>query len=283
MAPGQMALYGILRDEALRQLSALRIDERTILAARRSVIRLLQLSSNPVLAVQSMIEDAETIDSGIVDEILRAGYSPKMRAAESIARELASVGQKCVIWTIFTETLRSMERLLADLNPVTLYGQVPSGSPEDPETREGKILRFHADPSTSVMIANPAAAGEGISLHRVCHTAIYIDRSYVSTHYLQSIDRIHRLGLAPGTETNVRILQSTAPLGLGSIDHSVSRRLAIKLRSLQQLLDDPDLHEVALDEEQSSNLIDLSVDQQDLFDLIEELEGKIDFDVHDGA
>ena len=45
MAPGQMALYGILRNEALRQLSSLRMDQRVnLLAARKSVIRLLQLS-----------------------------------------------------------------------------------------------------------------------------------------------------------------------------------------------------------------------------------------------
>ena len=99
------------------------------------------------------------------------------------------------------------------------------------------------------MIANPAAAGEGISLHKICHDAIYLDRSYNTTHYLQSIDRIHRLGFAPGVETYIHIFQTVAPQGIGSIDGSVNRRLAAKLRNLQQLLNDPDLHELALDEE----------------------------------
>jgi hypothetical protein len=53
----------------------------------------------------------------------------------------------------------------------------------------------------------------------------------------------------------------------------VSRRLATKIRGLQQLLDDPDLHEVALDEEEADDPIDYSVDLQDLVDLVEELEG----------
>jgi hypothetical protein len=179
-----------------------------------------------------------------------------------------------LVWTIFTDTLLELERMLADLNPVTLYGGVPSGSDDDLESREGRIVRFHNDASCQVLIANPAAAGEGISLHTVCHDAIYVDRSYVSTHYLQSIDRIHRLGLPPNVETNISIYQTKAPPGIGSVDFSVSRRLANKIRSLQQLLDDADLHEIALDEEEADDPIDYDVDLQDLVDLVEELEGR---------
>ena len=65
-----------------------------------------------------------------------------------------------------------------------------------------------------------------------------------------------------------------APATLGSIDMSVSRRLATKIRNLQQLLDDPDLHELALDEEEADDPIDFDVDLQDLVDLVEELEGR---------
>jgi hypothetical protein len=38
-------------------------------------------------------------------------------------------------------------------------------------------------------------------------------------------------------------------------------------------LNDPDLHEVALDEETADDPIDYSVDLQDLVDLVAELEG----------
>lgn len=124
------------------------------------------------------------------------------------------------------------------------------------------------------MIANPAAAGEGISLHKACHDAIYLDRSYNTTHYLQSIDRIHRLGLPPGTETNIYIFQTVTPGVAGSIDYSVNRRLARKLRNLQQLLDDPDLHEIALDEENAIDPSNYGIELDDLVDLVAELEGK---------
>jgi SNF2 family DNA or RNA helicase len=276
MLPGQMALYGIIRNETLRKLSlAIRGGSESVdfLGARRSVMRLLQLSVNPILALKGITEDFAGIDSGVIDAVLEEGPSSKMRAVADHARSLASDDKKTVIWTIFTDTIRELETLLADLNPVSLYGAVPSGSPDDPQTREGRLKRFHIDDACKVMIANPAAAGEGISLHTVCHNAIYLDRSYVSTHYLQSIDRIHRLGLPPGTETNIYVYRTKAPAQLGSVDYSVSRRLISKIRGLQELLDDEDLKQIALDEECADDPIDYSIELQDLVDLVEELEG----------
>lgn len=277
MGRGQMALYALARDESLRQLSGIQSGTIDFIGARKSVMRLLQLSSNPLLALRGMTYDITGIDSGIVDQVVADGPSPKMTAVAEKARELAGRGRKSVIWTIFTDTIEQMVRMVADLNPVTLYGATPAGDSSDPATREGQLRRFHHDPDCMVMIANPAAAGEGISLHTVCHEALYLDRSYVSTHFLQSIDRIHRLGLPGDVVTNVHIFQTKAPQGLGCIDHSVSRRLARKVRALQQLLDDRDLHQIALDEENAAEPIDYDVQLQDLVDLVEELEGRTTF------
>lgn len=280
MAEGHQALYAVVRSESLRQLSASIGGSAGVdfIRARRSVMRLLQLSTNPVLALQSITENIVGVDSGIVEQVLLEGPSLKMRAVVEHARQLAASGKKVVIWTIFTNTLHELERMLADLNPVTLYGAVPNGEETDPTTREGRLWRFHNDDACKCLIANPAAAGEGISLHTVCHDAIYVDRSYVSTHYLQSVDRIHRLGLAPDVETNIHIYQTRAPVGLGSIDYSVNRRLALKIRGLQQLLNDPDLHDLALDEENADDPINFDVELQDLVDLVSELEGRaLDF------
>ena len=277
MSPGQKALYSVVRSEALRQFTQTLSKGRStpdFLAARKSVMRLLQLSANPTLALQGMIGDDVGLGSGIVDTVLEEGPSQKMRQVADHARELSKSGQKTVIWTIFTNSINELETMLIDLNPVFIYGAVPSGSDTDATTREGKLKRFHNDDACRILIANPAAAGEGISLHTICHNAIYLDRSYVSTHYLQSIDRIHRLGLAQDMETNIHIYRTIAPATLGSVDLSVSRRLATKIRNMQQLLDDPDLHQLALDEEEADDPIDYDIELQDLVDLVEELEGR---------
>lgn len=276
MLDGQLALYSIVRDEALRQF-AKTINSNAlpdVVKARRSVMRLLQLSSNPTLALQAMATESHSLASGVVDQVLAEGVSSKMTAVIEHARALARQGRKSVIWTIFTGNIRDLEIRLADINPVSLYGAVPSGDFSDPNTREGRLRRFHLDDNCMTMIANPAAAGEGISLHEACHDAIYLDRSYVSTHYLQSIDRIHRLGLAPDVETNIHIYQSKAPRRVGSIDLSVSRRLSVKIHGLQRLLNDQDLLKIAMDEDEATDPIDLDVEMQDLVDLVAELENR---------
>jgi hypothetical protein len=83
-------------------------------------------------------------------------------------------------------------------------------------------------------------------------------------------------------DTNIWIFQTVVPAGIGCIDHSVSRRLAQKLRALQQLLDDEDLHEIAFDEENADDPIAWDIDPEDVRDLIDELEGRLVYDEEDG-
>lgn len=280
MSKGQLGLYTILRDEAKAQLTRFRQDRRIDFGrARRSIMRLLQVSTNPIVALDAITRDLPRNEEGpsIARAIREEGPSPKILRAAQLARELAANNRKSIIWTIFSNTITQLEFLLADLNPLSLHGGVPTGVVGDIDTREGRIHKFHTDPNYKVIIANPAAVSEGISLHKVCNDAIYVDRSYNATHFLQSIDRIHRLGLDPDKETNIFILQTVAPQGMGSVDHSVSRRLATKIRAMQQLLDDPDLHQIALDEENADEPIDYDIRPEDLDDLLEELEGRCSF------
>lgn len=279
MSHAQAALYGIVKNDFLRQQSSFRDGSGiNIIKARKSVMRLLQLSSNPILAVRSISQDIFLQDHAIINAVLQEPVSNKMAEACRIVRENYALGRKTLVWTIFTQNIIDLENELIDLNPVSIYGAVPSGHADDETTREGKIRRFHQDSTCMVMIANPAAASEGISLHEICHDAVYLDRSYISTHYLQSIDRIHRLGLGPDVITNVIILQSTPPTGLGSIDFSVSRRLTRKIMDLQRLLNDEDLLAIANDEENAPEPVDYQMTVEDVADLIRELEGSEIYD-----
>jgi hypothetical protein len=216
----------------------------------------------------------------LVRAVVEEGTSTKIMTAIQLTRDISDEGRKTLVWTIFRENIALLEAELADLNPVVIDGSVPTGSETDLATREGRIRKFHDARDCRVMIANPAAASEGMSLHTVCHDAIYVDRSYNATHYLQSLDRIHRLGISSDTKTNAFLLFNQTPSGIGSIDYSVSRRLAKKIRQMQEALNDADLHEIALDEEQIPAPIDPAVTLEDLIDLVEELEGRVAFDPH---
>ena len=125
---------------------------------------------------------------------------------------------------------------LSDLGAEFIHGGVDAGDENDADTREGKIKRFHDDPSCKVLVANPAACSEGISLHKVCQNALYLDRSFNAAHYLQSEDRIHRLGLPPEAHPLVEFVECEE-----SIDQVVRQRLSYKVSIMAKALNDTSL------------------------------------------
>ena len=113
--------------------------------------------------------------------------------------------KKVVIWANFIRTLELIKQYLHDSGFYCklIYGQTPTEQTEvgSEETRENIRNEFVDDKSgLDILIANPAACAESISLHKTCFNAIYYDLSYNCAQYLQSLDRIHRVG---GSEDNI--------------------------------------------------------------------------------
>lgn len=175
------------------------------------------------------------------------------------ANATAAVPRKTLIWSNFPDNLLALERQLAALRPAVVYGGIPSGAeaPEGMRTRERELARFKdPDSGCMVLLANPAAMSEGVSLHTVCHEAVYVDRTFNAGQYLQSLDRIHRLGLPDDTVTRVHLLVAE-----GTIDERIRRRVEVKMRRLSQMLADPALVRLALpDDEENGAVIDDSLD-----------------------
>ena len=88
-----------------------------------------------------------------------------------------------------------------------------------------------------VLVLNPSAASEAISLHKACHYAIYVDRSFNAAHYLQSEDRIHRLGLTSEEAPTIEIVECR-----GTIDEVIDQRLNFKVRTMAKALNDTSLN-----------------------------------------
>lgn len=165
--------------------------------------------------------------------------SPKYEEALRIVAENAAAGRKTLVWTTFVRSLTTMGRMFASYQPAVVHGGTAD--------RDEELRRFREDPDCLVLLSNPATLGEGISLHQVCHDAVYVDRDFLAGRFLQSLDRIHRLGLAPGTETRVTILAAS-----GSIDEVVALRLAEKLEFMGRILDDPSVQQLADLQEETS-------------------------------
>ena len=278
LGPLQRELYDVLRSEAARAASGMRLrDRRFFRLLGRHVIRLLQTASNPMLLTHGPLTDEEEMEVppqgarawDLLRDLARYERPAKVQAVVDRASQLAESGQKVLIWTGFIMNVQTLETLLADYGPVVLYGAVPTGEEGDPETREGRIHRFHRDPDCRVMIANPAAAGEGISLHRACHHAIYLDRSFNAAHFLQSVDRIHRLGLEPGTTTTIEVVEAR-----DTIDQRVADRLRSKIEAMSVILKDPGLAALAYDPEDVIEDFAGGIEPDDVDEILDHLTGE---------
>ncbi|WP_436738705.1 DEAD/DEAH box helicase [Streptomyces sp. BBFR102] len=184
--------------------------------------------------------------------------SPKYNEVLKIVSENASAGRKTLVWTTFVRSLTTMERLFAAFEPAVVHGGT--------QDREEQIRRFRTDPDCMVLLSNPATLGEGISLHRDCHDAVYVDRDFMAGRFLQSLDRIHRLGLAPDAETRVTVLAAER-----TIDEVVALRLEQKLEFMGKILDDPSVQQLADLQEEPS--IAAGMDMGDVRALMSYLDG----------
>jgi len=261
LTDAQAHLYRLCATEVARDgEKALRSQDRNALRAfGRSYMLLLQIVSNPSLLAPygGRFQSADLIQCLQSD-------SPKIAYACYRARELAAKGHKSIIWSGFVQNVEIIAERLADLGADYIHGEVEAGSEEEEHTREGKIRRFRKDDDSMVLVANPAACSEGISLHSICHHALYVDRNYNAAQFLQSQDRIHRLGLEPGTLTYIEYLYSP-----GTIDDSVIRRLGFKIQQMETALRDPSIN---LPTHWRDDLDELP-DGEDIRDLLQTLRG----------
>jgi len=105
------------------------------------------------------------------------------------------------------------------------------------EDRE-KIKDEFNDSSSKLdaIIANPQACSESISLHKSCQNAIYYDLNYNTAEFLQSLDRIHRVGGSEDNPVYYHFLQYE-----NSIDIKVYERVFEKANRQMQVIESNNL------------------------------------------
>lgn len=258
LLPRHRELYSLLTDRAIRRLSQLNLRDRSHLErASRCVQYLLQAASNPLLLLNSNFADG--LD---MEPLISQGIPSKIETAVKIATDLVSQDQKVLIWSNFVKSVEHVSQLLGDASEY-IHGKIPTDdNPDNPNSRESIIRRFNdPDSQTRVLVANPAACSEAISLHHVCHHAIYLDRNYNAAQFLQSQDRIHRIGIPKNIDTIITLLHTP-----NSIDDAVEARLNRKLQRMGTALNDPSLKltPLSLDsQQQNANVSGMNTDDLD--------------------
>ena len=152
------------------------------------------------------------------------------RLSEIVAAILAeSRSKKIVVWSAFTKSSDHIQEMLKDYGLVRVDGTNASS-----DERQNAIAAFQTDPSVRIFLGNPAAAGAGITL-TAADTAIYVSFSNQAATYMQSLDRIHRIG-QKSSVVKYKILISE-----GTIDAVDVEKLGKKQTSQSWILGDPSL------------------------------------------
>ncbi len=238
----QRRIYAAIASKVLKDVVKAPSDRTNLRVWRRArMIRLLQTASNPSLLSEYSTEfripplDASELP---VDQLI-SRYSEfevpaKLECAEHLIRQLVRRGRKALLWTTFVHNIRTLETRLRDLKPLAIFGAVPKDDEENEEYNRERIIRqFKTSTSAFVLIANPAACAESVSLHKICKHAVYLDRTFNGAQYLQSLDRIHRVGLGPRERVHYYAIEAT-----NSIDTLIDERLEEKKNRMLELLED---------------------------------------------
>lgn len=215
----QSELYARLREELQIEVTAL--DGSTIIAQVDTILekllRLVQLASNPALLDHSFSETPA-----------------KFAALDQIVANVIEGGEKLIVWSCFVDNVLALKNRYAKHKPLVIHGQVPVAS------RTVSVRRFQEDCVHQIMIANPAAAREGLTLTRANH-AVYVDRNFSLVDYLQSQDRIHRI-------SQTKRCTIWKVLAQGTIDEYVDRILEMKTSIAKFLESDfTEVHQNALE------------------------------------
>ena len=248
MGPVQRKIYDYIENVYLDYFRKTSTHPLNVLVRSRQ-IRLMQAASNPALLKLALDKsiDPDLNDTLFIDdtEILEyignyLNLEIPIKFVKTLERveELLAKGKKVLIWCYYVGNIIGFSEYLAahSINCRRLYGAVPSSSSnplEEKETRESIIAEFHnADSDFQVIVANPYAVGESISLHQACQHAIYFERNFNAAVYLQSKDRIHRVGMPVSTTAVYDYIQSA-----DSVEDTIDRRLAQKIELMMEAVE----------------------------------------------
>jgi len=198
----QRAMYDEMRNELALWVTSLDgeqvLKQAEVILAR--LVRLAQLASNP----------------GLLDANYRETPGKFAALDALLEKHVEQGGQKAIVWTSFVGNIGSLQSRYSHYRPVTLYGEM------DTPERDRAVGAFRGDEAARLLVANPAAAREGLTLTEA-NVAIYLDRTFNLVDYLQSQDRIHRI-------SQTRPCEIVLLLANGTIDQFIDYSLEQKHR-----------------------------------------------------
>lgn len=274
MSKAQSAFYAITVNK-LREIYNRLPDQNMFNDLRRAIVRIIELSVDPYNVAKKLkanpnsdklsqyISENKIIENSLNKLIDEGPVSNKMKIAIEKALEIADTGEKVIIWSYFVNSLNTMDAEIRNnygIEPLVLKGGVDD---------DFVINTFNEKNNRLILLANPEKGAEGISLHKNCRNAIYASRTYKAGQYLQSRDRIHRVGMDVNKEVNYYSVESVYGEGslIQTIDRRISNNLQSKIKKLANVMNDKELLAVS-DYEEMGEEIGSEFNEDDIADFI---------------
>lgn len=252
----QREIYDFIESNYIKSFKAKSTANVQDFVNKAKLIRLRQAASNPALLAKPLVNAMESNDfkgefdpnsrytthdelfiddtdffSQIINYDILETPQKYVNAYNLIRSEIVPKNEKIIIWTIFIQNAKALETYLNKngINTKLLIGEV------EQVEREVIIDQFNNPESLDfqVVIANPFAVAESISLHKGCHNALYLERDYNCSNFIQSKDRIHRVGLDENQLTTYYYFVCK-----DSIDEVIHAKLLAKIERMDKIIND---------------------------------------------
>lgn len=183
----QKDYYESLKNTLLLEIKDM--DGKTILDNSENILkkllRLNQIASNPRLIDTYCQEDPV-----------------KFIHLDKLINNIIEKNEKVIVWSSFVSNITELKKRYRNYKALTLFGKMKISD------RNKVVEWFQNDSDYKILIANPSAAKEGLTLTSA-NNAIYIDRTFNSSDYLQSQDRIHRISQHKDCKIIILIAKNT--------------------------------------------------------------------------
>lgn len=169
---------------------------------RARIIRLKQAASyiknlDTALDEDFLDQDEKILNDndikGLISNYDKLEKPAKLSKLISMVKELKKQNKKVLIWSTH---LKTIDLILDNLRLENIVVKKITGETNrDFEIKKNIMEEFNDNSSDlDALVALPQACSESISLHKACQNAIYYDLNYNAAEFLQSLDRIHRVG-----------------------------------------------------------------------------------------
>ena len=130
---------------------------------------------------------------GLISNYDKLEKPAKLSKLISMVKDLKKQNKKVLIWSTH---LKTIDLILENLRLENIVAKKITGETNrDFEIKKNIMEEFNDNSSDlDALVALPQACSESISLHKACQNAIYYDLNYNAAEFLQSLDRIHRVG-----------------------------------------------------------------------------------------